>query len=86
MSDTPRAPERSSLEAQMAEIWATVLKVPAVAVDDDFFDLGGHSLLATKLTARIRKAFGVELPIRTLFDSPTVAQLCAEVVRAGGKA
>lgn len=84
MSDSSRASSSARLEQQMAEIWAAVLKVPSVGLDDDFFDLGGHSLLATKLTSRVRKAFGVDLSIRTLFDSPTVAQLCVEVARAGG--
>ncbi|MCP4663922.1 MAG: AMP-binding protein, partial [bacterium] len=67
----PRTPE----EAQMADIWSQVLRVERVGRGDSFFDLGGHSLLATQLVSRVRRSFGVELPLRALFESPTVAGL-----------
>ncbi|MCP4659726.1 MAG: AMP-binding protein, partial [bacterium] len=67
----PRTPE----EAQMADIWSQVLRVERVGRGDGFFDLGGHSLLATQLVSRVRRGFGVELPLRALFESPTVAGL-----------
>jgi amino acid adenylation domain-containing protein/non-ribosomal peptide synthase protein (TIGR01720 family) len=73
---------RTETEATLARIWAEVLGVPQPGIHDDFFALGGHSLLATRLVSRIRQAFGGELPVRALFDAPTVAQLAAHAALA----
>ena len=72
-------PPRSPEEEMIAEIWAEVLKVDAVGVHDNFFDLGGHSLLATQVMSQVRKVFQVELPLRSLFEAPTVAELALRV-------
>ncbi|MFB2968348.1 amino acid adenylation domain-containing protein [Aerosakkonema sp. BLCC-F183] len=66
---------RTSVEEVLVKIWGKVLGRQQLGVHDNFFELGGHSLLATQLTSRIRDAFQIDLPIRTLFETPTVASL-----------
>ncbi|HEX5725070.1 MAG TPA: phosphopantetheine-binding protein, partial [Longimicrobiaceae bacterium] len=81
----PTAP-RTPTEEVIAEIWAEVLGVESVGVEDDFFLLGGHSLRATQVLARVAKVLEVEIPLRILFETPTVAGLAAYVEAAGGGA
>ena len=82
----PSAP-RTPTEEVLAGIWARVLgRGAAWASEDNFFDLGGHSLLATQMVSRVREAFGVELPLRRLFETPTLAGLARAIERGAARA
>ncbi|MCY9538110.1 AMP-binding protein, partial [Paenibacillus thiaminolyticus] len=70
---------RTAVEAQLAQIWQEVLGLPRIGVKDHFFDIGGHSLRATALVAKLHKEMGIEMPLREVFQSPTIEQM-AEVI------
>jgi acyl carrier protein len=73
------APPQGDTESALADLWAELLGVARVGRDDNFFELGGHSLIVTRLVARIRASYEIALPIRALFDAPTVATLARQV-------
>ncbi len=83
-NDAPRTP----IEGILAGIWEEALGLGQVGASDRFFDLGGHSLLATQVLSRVRDAFQVELPLRDMFEAPTLADLAARIetaLRAGSR-
>jgi acyl-coenzyme A synthetase/AMP-(fatty) acid ligase/acyl carrier protein len=80
--ERPWIAPRTEVERALAEIWAGVLGTERVGAEDDFFELGGHSLLATQVSSRLLEAFQVELPLRALFEHPTLAGLAAAIVEA----
>ncbi len=79
---------QTELEITLANLWGAVLGVDAIGVQDDFFDLGGNSLIAVQLISQVRKQIGVKLPMRSLFETPTVAGMVvlAEGLRAAASA
>lgn len=76
---------RNPVEAALADIWAQVLGLDKVGIEDNFFQIGGHSLLATRIISRCRQRFNVDLPLRELFESPTVATLALLIEHARGQ-
>jgi amino acid adenylation domain-containing protein/thioester reductase-like protein len=73
----PYLQPQSPLEVALCAIWRELLRVERIGRDDNFFELGGHSLLALQVTAAIRESLGVDVPLQTLFESPTIAALAA---------
>ncbi|MBV9390134.1 MAG: SDR family NAD(P)-dependent oxidoreductase, partial [Chroococcidiopsidaceae cyanobacterium CP_BM_ER_R8_30] len=81
-ADTEPVAPRNKLERQLTTIWQDLLGVPQVGVHNNFFELGGNSLLATQLISRVRATWAVELPLRSLFEQPTVAGLAERIETA----
>jgi len=83
--ETEYVPPRTPEEEVLCDIWKEVLNVEKVGIHDNFFDLGGHSLLATQVINRIRTAFSIDIPLKTLFERPTPENLseCIEVIEWG---
>jgi amino acid adenylation domain-containing protein len=83
--ETPLVAPGTAVEQTVAQIWAEVLNVKQVGIHDNFFDLGGHSLAATRIVSRVTAHFEVELPLRLLFQSPTVAEMAAVIAGYQGE-
>ena len=77
--ERPFAAARTETEEKLAEVWRRILGLDRVGRDDNFFELGGHSLKATQAIARAEELFGIDLPLRTLFETPTVAGLARRI-------
>lgn len=84
-SNAPTRPPQTDVERQLAAIFCSVLQVPHVGLDDDFFRLGGHSLKATQVISRIATEFGVSIPLRTVFEAGTVDGLARAIEAARAK-
>jgi acyl carrier protein len=80
--ETEYEPPRTPLEGRLVEIWEQYLPVDRVGINDDFFDAGGHSLLANQVISRVQQEFGVDLPLRRLFEAPTIAELGVLILEA----
>jgi amino acid adenylation domain-containing protein len=76
-------PPRTRIEQSLAATWSDLLGLPQVGIHDNFFDLGGHSLLTTQLISRVRELFHIELPLRQVFQQPTIAELAKAIEQAG---
>ena len=75
-------PPRNEAESKLADIWRELLAVEQVGIGQNFFELGGHSLLVLQMIDRIRRIFELELPVRSVFDEPTIEGLADELQKA----
>ncbi len=82
--DNCYVPPRNLTEEKLADIWCQILGLRQVGINDNFFDLGGHSLLGLQVIARLQEAFQIDLPVRSLFESPTITGLAARIDAALG--
>jgi acyl carrier protein len=82
LPSAPSSPPEGDLEKALAEIWCESLDVPSVGRNDSFFTLGGDSLQATRLMERVRRQFGVEVPLRQLLAAPSIAALAAMIAQS----
>jgi acyl carrier protein len=78
--DTAFVAPRTPIESRLAQIWSEVLSIDPVGVNDNFLDLGGHSLAATRVVSRVLKDFQFEIPLRILFEAPTVAEMAVVIM------
>ena len=78
---SPQTPNEVNLE----RIWTDVLCLDQVGIHDNFFELGGHSLAATRVVARVIQQFQLEIPLQSLFQSPTIAEMAAVIAEHQGK-
>jgi acyl carrier protein len=70
---------RNEVEAQIASVWQLLFGIDQIGIHDNFFELGGHSLMATQVLVRLREHFGVDLPVRTIFEAHTIAELASQL-------
>ena len=83
--DTPFVAPNNPIEEQLARIWVDVLALDEVGTDDNFFDLGGHSLAASRVVSRVIQQLQLEIPLQSLFESPTIADMAAVITAHQGK-
>src|SRR6185369_4771876 len=69
----------TAVEIELAQLWTEALRLEHVGVHDNFFDLGGHSLLAAKVLSKIKEVFNIDLPLRVLFERPTISLLARSI-------
>jgi len=83
--EIPLVQPRTSIEREVAAIWAEILEVEQVGIDDNFFLLGGDSLLASRVISRVIHTFRIDVPLRMLFDAPTVAAMASVITQNTSK-
>ena len=83
--DTLYVPPQTDIERKLAHIWEEVLDIRPIGIDDNFFNLGGHSLAATRVVSQVMKQFQLEIPLQSLFQSPTVGEMAAAITEHQGK-
>ncbi|HKR21284.1 MAG TPA: phosphopantetheine-binding protein, partial [Pyrinomonadaceae bacterium] len=76
---TAYAGATNPIEQSILDIWQEILGISQIGIHDNFFELGGHSLLATQIVSRLRQAFEVQVPLRTIFENPTTVELAAAI-------
>ena len=79
--DTPFVGPKTHVENELIQIWTEILPLDQIGIHDNFFDLGGHSLAAMRVVSRVSKKFQLEVPLQSLFQSPTVAQMAAVIMQ-----